>query len=70
VAFAAPVAGLLLLGGGYSMLVHPSVVTSALALTVALLVGLIPGPAYRDWILTSECRLVPQKPAPPPANER
>jgi hypothetical protein len=67
-AFAAPLAGLLILWGvGPWMLQKPgppSIVGVSVLLATALLVGLVPGPTFGNWMLTSECRIVPQKPQP------
>jgi hypothetical protein len=69
-AFVAPFAGLVLLTSLGPVLLgvtgEPSIVKVSSLLAVSLLVGLVPGPTQRDWILTSECRIVPMKPPQPP----
>ncbi|HUE17801.1 MAG TPA: hypothetical protein VMR25_26835 [Planctomycetaceae bacterium] len=59
----APVGSLLILWclePGFLLAFHvPTVVEMSLTLTLALLVALVPGPSYRSWVLTSQCRIVP-----------
>jgi hypothetical protein len=64
-AFVAPLAGLAILFcigrvalGAVGM---PLIFGAAAVIAAALLVGLVPGPTSRDWILTSECRIVASK---------
>lgn len=69
-AYAAPFAALVLLWTFAWPLFrerHPSIVVASSLLTIALLVGLVPGPSFHDWMLTSECRIAPQR---PPAQRR
>jgi hypothetical protein len=65
-AFAAPLAGMLVLWGFADLVLlrrgPPSLAGVSLLLTVALLVAFLPGPSLRTWALTSECRIVAQKP--------
>jgi hypothetical protein len=37
-------------------------VSLPIVLTLALLATLVPGPSYRDWVLTCECRIAPRRP--------
>jgi hypothetical protein len=65
-AFAAPLAGMLVLWGFADLVLlrrgPPSLAGVSLLLTAALLVAFLPGPSLRTWALTSECRIVAQKP--------
>jgi hypothetical protein len=58
-----PILGLIVywsLGPGFlSVFGVPLIVETAIRFAVALLVILVPGPTYRNWALTSECRIVP-----------
>jgi hypothetical protein len=64
-AFAAPLAGMIVLWVFAWPLLqqrHLSIVGFSALLTTGLLVGLVPGPSFRNWMLTSACRIVAQKP--------
>jgi hypothetical protein len=63
--FVAPLAGLVLLWWLSPRVLAnqgpPSIVAASSLLTAALLVGLVPGPSFRDWSMTCECRIAPSK---------
>jgi hypothetical protein len=64
-AFVAPFASLVLLWSlAPRMLANPgppSILAMSSLLTAALLIGLVPGPSFRDWSLTCDCRIAPAK---------
>ncbi len=65
-AFAAPIAGVLVLWGFSGLVLvrraPPSIPGVAILLTIALIVAFLPGPSLRTWALTSECRIVGHAP--------
>jgi hypothetical protein len=66
-AFLAPLAGMAFFASSMPLALRFltgdwAIVRIAAIVAGTLLIGLVPGPAYRDWILTSECRIVATKP--------
>ena len=67
-ALVAPLAGLLIVGAALPRLIsvsaQPSAFEMPILVTTVLLVVLLSGPTFRDWALTSECRIVARRPQP------
>ncbi len=64
--YAAPVLAWFVIWGASPIIVGrlglSMTVSLPIVLTLVLLALLVPGPTYRDWILTCECRILPQRP--------